>query len=57
MSETYLDYGEEQERFGGVLLVAIAILAGILVLAGLIYATGTSARHKAAVAARRLPPR
>jgi hypothetical protein len=54
MSETYADYGEEQdrkERFGGVLVVAISILAGIAVLAGLIYATGTSARHKAAVLA------
>jgi hypothetical protein len=54
MSETYADYGAEhdrQERLGGILLVAISILAGILVLAGLIYATGTNARHKAAVLA------
>ena len=39
MSETYADYGQEQdrqERFGGVLLMAIGILAGVLVLAGLI---------------------
>jgi hypothetical protein len=59
MSETYADYGEErerQERFGGVLLRAIAILAGVLVLAGLIYATGTNARHKAAVLAAGCEP-
>jgi hypothetical protein len=59
MSQTYADYGEareRQERLGGVLLVAIAILAGILVLAGLIYATGTNARHKAAVLAAGCEP-
>jgi hypothetical protein len=56
MSQTYVDYAEEQERFGGILLAAIAILAGILVLAGLIYATGTSARHKAAVVAAGCEP-
>jgi hypothetical protein len=62
MSQTYADYGEEQdrrerqERLGGILLVAIAILAGILVLAGLIYATGTNARHKAAVLAAGCEP-
>jgi hypothetical protein len=57
MSQTYADYPDyyqerdRQERFGGVLVVGIAILAGILVLAGLIYATGTPARHRAAVIA------
>jgi hypothetical protein len=56
MSETYVDYGEAEERLGGILFAAIAILAGILVLAGLIYATGTSARHKAAVLAAGCEP-
>jgi hypothetical protein len=56
MSETYADYGEEQATFGGVLLVAISILAGILVLAGLLYATGTSARHKTALAVNDCEP-
>jgi hypothetical protein len=57
MSETYADYPgyyqepDRMERFGRVLVVSVAILAGILVLAGLVYATGTSARHKAAVLA------
>jgi hypothetical protein len=47
MSETY---AEEETAIGGVLLVAISILAGILVLAGLFYAVGTGARHKTALA-------
>jgi hypothetical protein len=56
MSETYADYGEEQGRFGGVLLVAISILSAILVLAGLVYAAGTSARHKTALAVNDCEP-
>jgi hypothetical protein len=56
MSETYADYGEEQGTFGGVLVVAISILSGILVLAGLLYATGTSARHKTALAVNNCEP-
>jgi hypothetical protein len=47
MSETY---AEEETRVGGVLLVAISILAGILVLAGLFYAMGAGTRHKTALA-------
>jgi hypothetical protein len=56
MSETYADYGEEQGTLGGVLLAAISILAGILVLAGLFYATGTSARHRTALAVNNCEP-
>jgi hypothetical protein len=56
MSETYADYGEEQGTFGGVLLVAISILSGILVLAGLLYAAGASARHKTALALNNCEP-
>ena len=48
--DTYADDGYAQERAGGVLLAATSILAGILVLAGLIYATGAHARNKAALA-------
>jgi hypothetical protein len=51
MSETYADERDRLERAGGVLVVAISILAGVLVLAGLVYATGTNARHNAAVLA------
>jgi hypothetical protein len=59
MSETYAPGGYERDRMdraGGVLLVAISILAGILVIAGLIYATGTNARHNAAVLAAGCEP-
>jgi hypothetical protein len=49
MSETYAD-DYEPETAGGVLVVAISILAAILVVAGLLYATGTSARHQTALA-------
>jgi hypothetical protein len=49
MSETYADDYDPQP-VGGFIVVAISILAGILVLAGLVYATGAGARHKAALA-------
>jgi altronate dehydratase len=49
MSETYAsDY--EPETTGGFLIAAISVLAGILVLAGLFYATGAHARNRAALA-------
>jgi hypothetical protein len=57
MSETYAEYDVDQTAAaGGVLLVAISILAGILVLLGLVYAAGTSARHKAALAVNNCEP-
>jgi hypothetical protein len=59
MSETYAPGGyarDGMERAGGVLVVAISILAGVLVIAGLIYATGTGARHQAAVLAADCEP-
>jgi hypothetical protein len=49
MSATYVEDGEETAT-GGVLLVAVSILAGILVLLGLFYATGAHARNKTALA-------
>lgn len=55
MSETYAD-DYEPETVGGFLVVAISILSGILVLAGLLYATGTSARHKTALAVNNCEP-
>jgi hypothetical protein len=55
MSETYAD-DYDPETVGGFLVVAISILAGILVLAGLFYATGTSARHKSALAVNNCEP-
>jgi hypothetical protein len=55
MSETYAD-DYEPETVGGFLVVAISILSAILVLAGLIYAAGTSARHKTALAVNNCEP-
>jgi hypothetical protein len=55
MSETYSD-DYERETVGGFLIVAISILSGILVLAGLFYATGASARHKTALAVNNCEP-
>jgi hypothetical protein len=49
MSETYAD-DYQPETTGGFLVVAISVLAGILVLAGLFYATGAHARNRAALA-------
>jgi hypothetical protein len=51
MSETYSIGGQEETRAGGVILLVSAFLAALLVIAGLIYATGTSQRHRAAMAA------
>jgi hypothetical protein len=61
MSETYAgggyaEDGEAQARVGGILLMGISFLAACLVLTGLIYATGTSARHNAAVLAADCEP-
>jgi len=56
MTETYAGGGEEQARAGGIMLLAISILAAVLVIAGLIYATGTGARHKVALAAAGCEP-
>jgi hypothetical protein len=49
MSATYAD-DYEREPLGGFIVVAISILSAILVLAGLIYATGAHARNKTALA-------
>jgi hypothetical protein len=58
MSETYAWPGRDQrmEAAGRVIVVAVAFLSAFLVIAGLIYATGTSARHKAAIAAAGCEP-
>ena len=55
MSETYA-IGEEQGRVGGIILMAISVLAAVLVIAGLIYATGTGPRRKVALAAAECEP-
>jgi hypothetical protein len=55
MSETYAD-DYDPESTGGFIVVAISILAGILVLAGLFYATGAHARNRAALALNSCEP-
>jgi len=55
MSETYAD-DYEPETFGGFIVVAISILSGILVLAGLFYATGAHARNQTALAVNNCEP-
>jgi hypothetical protein len=59
MSETYAPGGYAAggvERAGGVILVAVSCLSAVLVIAGLLYATGTGARHNAAVLAAGCEP-
>ena len=55
MSEIYAD-DYEPETLGGFLVVAISILSGILVLAGLFYWTGAHARNQAALAVNNCEP-
>jgi hypothetical protein len=50
-SYSYARGGEDSTFAGGVILAIIASLATILVIAGLVYAAGTPARHQRALAA------
>jgi hypothetical protein len=54
-SETY-GIGSQEQTAGRVILMVSSILAALLVIAGLSYATGTGARHKAAVVAAGCEP-
>jgi hypothetical protein len=56
MSETYATVGQEDTTVGGVIVIAMSILAAVLVIAGLAYAAGTGGRHKAALAAAECEP-
>ncbi len=56
MSDTLAGGRQKQAASGGVLLAAISLLAAVLVIAGLFYAAGTGARHKAALAAAGCAP-
>jgi hypothetical protein len=60
MSQSYAERGygryardgmerDGMEKAGGVIVAVLAVVCGILVIAGLIYATGSPARHKTAV--------
>jgi hypothetical protein len=56
MSETYARGGQQETRVGGVIIAVVSCLAAVLVIAGLSYATGTSGRHKAVLAAAECEP-
>jgi hypothetical protein len=56
MSETYARGGQESTGAGGFIIVVASLLAALLVLAGLLYAAGTPARHRAALAAAGCEP-
>ena len=53
MSETYTWPGQDRstEKVGHAIVLVVAFLSALLVTGGLIYATGISARHRAAMAA------
>jgi hypothetical protein len=55
-SETYARGGDEEERAGRLIIVAVSILCAVLVIAGLAYATGTGARRQDALAAAQCEP-
>jgi hypothetical protein len=55
-TETYRAGGEDQAKAGLVILLVTGFVAAVLVIAGLVYATGTSARHNAAVLAAGCEP-
>jgi hypothetical protein len=52
----YTADGQESTRAGGIILGAISVLSSLLVILGLYYATGTTERHKAAMAAAGCEP-
>jgi hypothetical protein len=56
MSEAYARSGLEQATADRAIVLAISIFSAVLVIAGLFYATGTSARHRAALAAAGCEP-
>jgi hypothetical protein len=55
-SETYARGGRESTIAGTVIMTTVSLLAAVLVIAGLIYAAGTGARHQAALAAAGCEP-
>jgi len=52
----YARGGQESTRAGGIIVAVLAVLSALLVILGLYYATGTDARHKAAMAAAGCEP-
>jgi hypothetical protein len=56
MSEAYARGGQPKNISGGAILILSSLLAAVLVIAGLMYAMGTSARHEAAITAAGCEP-
>jgi hypothetical protein len=56
MSAAYASGSQDDTTAGKVMLIVASSLSAILVIAGLIYATGTSARHMAALVAADCEP-
>jgi hypothetical protein len=56
MSEAYARGALEQAKADRAIVLAISILSAVLVIAGLVYAMGTSGRHRAALAAAGCEP-
>jgi hypothetical protein len=56
MSQTYPPGGHDQTRAGQIILMVSSAVSAVLVIAGLAYATGTGARHQAALAAAGCEP-
>jgi hypothetical protein len=54
--QTYATGGRDETRAGGIILLVTSCLAGLLVIAGLIYATGAGPRHQAAMIAAGCEP-
>jgi hypothetical protein len=56
MSAAYATGGQERTKTGGIILAVSSCLSALLVIAGLIYATGTGERHQAALTAAGCEP-
>lgn len=56
MSATYASASRDETAAGRIILMVSSSLAAVLVIAGLIYAAGTGARHEAALAAAGCEP-
>jgi hypothetical protein len=56
MNGTYVRGGQERTTGGWVIIMVSSALAALLVIAGVVYATGTAQRHEAALAAAGCEP-
>jgi hypothetical protein len=56
MTEAYAPSGQDDTRLGRLIIMTVSVLSAVLVIAGLIYATGTHARSAAETAAAGCEP-